>query len=111
MIGAKVCSLCRTGYRGLYILHAVTKGHQRKLRPTPPRTWTKGKQRAAAARRAFAEDDASDRVRVGHHRRRLPLDGQRKVVKVPTYWRGYAYSPRGISYAASRRRAQRRRGG
>ncbi len=34
---SKWCELCHAGYRGLFILHTATKGHQRKLQPTPGR--------------------------------------------------------------------------
>jgi hypothetical protein len=100
----RTCSICHSGYRGLYILHVASKGHQHKAHPTPKRTWTKGKQRGRAAGRAgrYAESRASGEgmVKVDNYRRRPPLNGPRKSVHVRDYWRdrvsrhsSYGYVP------------------
>jgi hypothetical protein len=91
---AKVCHVCHSGYRGLYMLHVSTKSHQRKANPTPARTWTKGRERGQAIGRArrYAERRSSGEgmVKVDKYRRRPPLDGPRKTVRVRDYWRDRA---------------------
>ena len=88
---AKVCHVCHAGYRGLYMLHVQTKGHQHKLHPAPKRTWSKGKERGRAIgrlqRHAEREASGEGKVKVEGYRRSRPLDGPEKVVRVRNYWR------------------------
>jgi hypothetical protein len=88
---AKVCHVCHSGYRGLYMLHVSTKSHQHKANPAPRPSWTKGKERGRAigrTRRHVERMTTGDgMVKVDKYRRRPPLDGPRKTVRVRDYWR------------------------
>jgi hypothetical protein len=91
---AKVCHVCHAGYRGLYILHVASKGHQHKANPAGKPTWTKGKERGRAIgrlqRHAERETSGEGKVKVDRYRRSKPLDGREKVVRVRNYWRDRA---------------------
>jgi hypothetical protein len=72
-------------------VHASTKRHQAKLHSTGRLNRHDVKRSLGYAgvnvRRALAGGQDSDHQRVRQYRRRLPLDGPRKVVKVRRYFR------------------------
>lgn len=88
----KVCGICHTGYRGTYVQHQGTDKHRRAVAGPAPgsRRSPRGESRRRAFRMMRSYDEGPP-VPVRKYRRRRPLDGPRKVVKVDRYWRGWPY--------------------
>ena len=90
--GFKVCSACGGRYRGAYTVHASTKTHLARVARKGGRK-PRRELRAALGyarvnvRRALAGPSEDDVERVRQHRRRRPLDGPARSVKVRRYWR------------------------
>jgi hypothetical protein len=90
MSSSKFCSVCGHGYRSRYSVHASTEAHRRALRPARLERHDLARSlgiRRPSIVRALAGDRGEDQERVKAHRRRPPLDGPRRSVKVRRYWR------------------------
>lgn len=95
---SKVCSVCRSTYRGSYTTHAATRTHQANARRGSDSTKLArsegGSRRAARARAARQATRSLDTwlrdntVRVRTYVRRRPNDGPRRTVKVVRHYRG-----------------------
>lgn len=93
------CSVCRSYYRGTYNVHASTERHKRNAYRMHHGgvAGHHGDVKAALGirrlnvRQMLAGDSGSDHEKIRAHRRRLPDDGPRKVVKVGRYWRRRAW--------------------
>lgn len=94
---AKVCGVCRSGYRGSYAVHASTDRHRTAERRANTARDSKLVRRSARRERAGAAARAAQRnqddylsrtlVRVTRYRRSRPNDGTRKVVDVVRHYR------------------------
>lgn len=94
MSSGHFCSVCRAGYRSGSSVHLSTARHKRSVHAAETRITGRGRDldkglgyRRPNIRRALAGDTGEDHEKVRSYRRRLPLDGPKKVVKVDRYWR------------------------
>lgn len=84
------CSTCHSRYRGHFSVHASTAKHRHNLHPKlgDRRDVRKALGYATVnVRRALAGYQGEDHQKVRAHRRRRPLDGPRREVKVRRYFR------------------------
>jgi hypothetical protein len=91
------CSVCRRGYRGSYTVHMATRSHQLAAARAARRRGDqlvrhnarKGATLAAIRSARKNEEDyiAAGLAKVRAHKRRRPLDGPRRSVRVRRYGR------------------------
>lgn len=108
--GSKVCGTCHSTYRGRFSVHAGTIKHRAAARGIGGRLDRAGLDAVLGIRkphigRALAGDRGEDMERVKRHRRRKPLDGPRRDVKVDRYWRRRSWSGWGSLRAGARKLA------